>query len=478
MDSLTAARASFAVSLAFHIIFAALGVGLPVLLCAAEGLGLWKRDATWYALARRWSKATGILFVVGAVSGTTISFELGLLWPRFMNIASGVIGLAFALEGFTFFLEAIFLGIYLYGWDRISPLAHWLCTLPLVFSGAAGTWMVVSANAWMNAPAGFKLVNGRATDINPIAAIFNPATPIEPLHMLVAAYQVTGFGVAAVYAFALLQGRRGAYYRRGLTLSLLLGTVMAPIQAVVGDSAAQNVAQIQPVKLAAMEALFNTTTGAPLTIMGIPDMATQQVYLAVRIPKLLSFLAYRDVNSTVQGLNAFPRSDWPSYVLMVHWAFDLMVGIGGLMILTALISWFVYFRYVRRNQPVPLRIWLLRGLAIMGPLSFVALEAGWIVTEGGRQPWVIYNIMRVEDGVTTTPGLGITLFLFIGIYLLLAVTLIALLLRLGRDKNPFLPPFQQNAPKYVAQQDSRDTTSDADSSVDSSVDSGANTTAQ
>jgi cytochrome bd-type quinol oxidase subunit 1 len=163
---------------------------------------------------------------------------------------------------------------------------------------------------------------------------------------------------------------------------------------------------------------------------------------------------------------------------MVHWAFDLMVGIGGLMILTALISWFVYFRYVRRNQPVPLRIWLLRGLAIMGPLSFVALEAGWIVTEGGRQPWVIYNIMRVEDGVTTTPGLGITLFLFIGIYLLLAVTLIALLLRLGRDKNPFLPPFQQNAPKYVAQQDSRDTTSDADSSVDSSVDSGANTTAQ
>ncbi len=437
MDSLAAARASFAVSLAFHIVFAALGVGMPLLLCVAEGLGLFRRDAVWYALARRWSKAVGILFVIGAVSGTTISFELGLLWPRFMAIASGVIGLAFTLEGFTFFLEAIFLGIYLYGWDRLSPMVHWLATWPLVLSGAAGTWLVVSANAWMNAPAGFKLVNGKVTDINPIAAIFNPATPAEPIHMLIAAYQVTGFGIAAVYAVALLQGRRSAYYRRGLFLGLLLATISAPLQAIAGDSAAVMVAKNQPVKLAAMEALFHSTAGAPETLFGFVNVATGKVTFALQIPRLLSFLAYRNFSATVAGLDAFPRSDWPTFVPIVHWAFDIMVGLGGLMILLPLLCWLGYFRYYRHGRQVPLGRWLLRGLAIMGPLSFVAMEAGWVVTEMGRQPWIIYNVMLVQNGVTTVSGLGITFFLFAGIYVLLAGTLIGFLMRLANDRNPF-----------------------------------------
>jgi cytochrome d ubiquinol oxidase subunit I len=438
VDSLAAARASFAVSLAFHIVFAAFGVGIPVLLCAAEGLGLWRHDAVWYSLARRWSKAFGILFVIGAVSGTTISFELGLLWPRFMAIAGGVIGLAFSLEGFTFFFEAIFLGIYLYGWDRLGPLAHWLATLPLVVSGAAGTWMVVSANAWMNAPAGFRLVDGKAVDINPLAAIFNPATPAEPLHMLIAAYQVTGFAVASVYAFALLQGRRGAYYRRGLFLGLLLASITAPLQAIAGDSAAVTVAKTQPLKLAAMEALFHTTTGAPETLFGIVNVSSGNTTFAIQIPQLLSFLAYRNFNATVAGLDAFPRADWPSYVPMVHWAFDIMVGLGGLMILLPLACWFGYFRYYRRGKPVPFGRWLLRALAITGPLSIVAMECGWIVTELGRQPWIIYHVMLVKDGVTTVSGLGITFYLFTAIYVILAVTLIGLLLRLSNDWSPSL----------------------------------------
>ena len=435
MDSLAAARASFAVSLAFHIIFAAFGVGMPVLLCAAEGLGLWRHDPVWYQLARRWGKAVGILFVVGAVSGTTISFELGLLWPRFMAIASGVIGLAFTLEGFTFFLEAIFLGIYLYGWDRLTPMVHWLATLPLVLSGAAGTWLVVSANAWMNAPAGFKLVNGKLTDVNPLAAMFNPATPAEPIHMLIAAYQVTGFSVAAVYAVALLQGRRSVYYRRGLFLGLVLATITAPLQAIAGDSAAVMVAKNQPVKLAAMEALFHTTSGAPETIFGLVNVATEKVTFALQIPRLLSFLAYRNFNATVAGLDAFPHSDWPTFIPLVHWAFDIMVGLGGLMILLPLLCWLGYYRYYRRGRPVPQGRWLLRGLAIAGPLSIVAMEAGWVVTEMGRQPWIIYNVMLVKDGVTPVGGLGIFFFLFTGIYVLLAVTLIGFLRRLVNDRD-------------------------------------------
>lgn len=430
MDTLTAARAAFAVSLAFHIVFAALGVGLPILLCIAEGLGLRRRDATWYALARRWGKAAGILFVVGAVSGTTLSFELGLLWPRFMAIASSVIGLPFAIEGFTFFLEAIFIGIYLYGWDRLSPLVHWLTTLPLVVSGALGTWMVVTANAWMNAPAGFRLVNGHAVDVDPLAAMRNLATPAEQIHMMIAAIQVASFGVATLYVVALLRGQRGAYYRRGLLLPLLVGSIAAPLQAIAGDRSAVMVADTQPVKLAAMEGLFQTTIGAPLRILGFPDVATGQTRFAIEIPKLLSLLAYHDPNAKVQGLDAFPRSDWPSYVPMVHWAFDIMVGLGTLMIVVPAIFWFLY---LRRGHAIPENRWLLRALALLGPFAIIALECGWIVTEGGRQPWVINHVMLVRDGATTAPGVGVFFYLFLAIYLFLTVVLIGLLLRLARQ---------------------------------------------
>ncbi len=431
MSSEIAARATMGTSLAFHMIFAALGVGLPVLLCLAEGLGLHRRQAEWYALARRWSSAFGILFVIGAVSGTTLSFELGLLWPRFMGFASGIIGLPFALEGFAFFLEAIFLGLYLYGWDRLSPRVHWLCSIPLVVSGGASAWFVVTANSWMNTPTGYHAVNGKVTSVDPIAAMLNPSTPTETLHTILACYQVTGFAVAAVYAWALLHGGNTSYNRRGLTLGMLLGAVVAPVQAIVGDLSAEFVARAQPAKLAAMEVLFQTTKGAPLTILGIPDPATGKTRFAIQIPDLLSLLAYHDPHATVTGLDAFPRALWPNPIA-VHLAFDLMVGSGVLMILLPAWFWLLYWR---RGHVIPRDRLVLWASVATGVLGFIAMEAGWMVTELGRQPWIIYGVMLVRDGVTPVPGLGLTFFVFTTIYALLAVTLVGLLLRLGREKH-------------------------------------------
>ncbi|HZC04286.1 MAG TPA: cytochrome ubiquinol oxidase subunit I [Ktedonobacterales bacterium] len=432
MSNLIAARAAMASTLAFHIIFAALGVGLPVLLCVAEGLGLRNGDTIWYALARRWSQAFSILFIVGAVSGTAISFEMGLLWPRFMGFASAVIGLPFAIEGFAFFMEGIFLGLYLYGWDRLSPRAHWLCSIPVVIGGTASAFFVVTANAWMNAPTGYTASNGHVTSVNPLAAMFNPATPSETVHMILAAYQVSAFAVAAIYAVALLRGRRTVYHTRGLLLPMAFGTIVAPVQAYIGDLSAKMVAHTQPAKLAAMEGLFQTVAGAPLRILGIANPNTQQTSFGIEIPKLLSWLAYGDVNATVKGLDAFPRADWPN-TLLVHLAFDLMVGTGILMIVLPAWFWILYLRHGRtipRSRISELMLWTA---VLTGPLAFIALEAGWIVTEVGRQPWIIQGVMRVSAAVTPVPVAGLTILLvFLVIYLTLTVALITLLLRLAR----------------------------------------------
>lgn len=432
MSNLVAARIQMASSLAFHIVFAALGVGLPILLCVAEGLALRRHDTVWYALARKWGQAFGILFVIGAVSGTILSFELGLLWPRFMVVAGGVFGLPFALEGFAFFLEAIFLGLYLYGWDRLRPRTHWLTTILLAVSGTASAWFVVSANAWMNTPAGFRLVAGRPVDVNPIAAMLNPSTPTETVHTILSCYQVTAFAVASIYAWALLRGNRTRYNRRGLLLGMMLGMIVAPIQALVGDASARLVVDRQPAKLAAMEALFQTTRGAPVRVLGVALPQTQQVPFSIEILHLLSLLAYGDPNATVRGLDAFPRADWPN-VTMVHLAFDLMVGAGFLTILLPAAFWLLFWR---RGRHVPLSRWLLWLAVLTGPLTLIAMEAGWMVTEIGRQPWIIYHVMLVRDAVTPAPGVVVSLVVFTAMYVLLAMTLIWLLLRLARGKEP------------------------------------------
>jgi cytochrome d ubiquinol oxidase subunit I len=436
MPNLVAARVTMGTTLGFHIIFASLGVGMPVLLCAAEGLGLRTGDTVWYALARRWSQAFSILFVVGAVSGTALSFEFGLLWPRFMGFASGVIGLPFALEGFAFFTEGIFLGLYLYGWDRLSARAHWLCSVPIAVAGTASAFTVVTANAWMNSPAGFRASGGRVVSVDPLAAMFNPYTPTQTVHTILACYQVAAFAIAAVYAVAMLGGHRETYYMRGLLLPMVLGTIVAPVQALVGDVSARTVAQLQPAKLAAMEGLFLTTKGAPETVLGFADPATQQTYLAIRIPGLLSFLAHGSFNSTVTGLDAFPHALWPNTTI-VHWAFDLMVGTGILMILLPIWFWLLYLRHGRTIPHSRLMLWTA---VLTGPLAFIALEAGWMVTELGRQPWIIQGVMFTRNAVTPIPGAGFILFVvFVSVYLVLGATLVALLLRLSRQVKR-LPP--------------------------------------
>jgi cytochrome d ubiquinol oxidase subunit I len=428
LTTLQAARIQMAVSLAFHIVFASLGVGLPLMLLIAEYRANRTGDRVWMALTRRWAKAFGILFAVGAVSGTVLSFALGLFWPRLMGRWGAVIGLPFALEAFAFFIEAIFLGIYLYGWDRLSPWRHWLCGWPVAISGAASAWFVVTANAWLQSPVGFELsAGGRVVDVQPIRAMLNPSTPVMTTHMLIAAYMATGLGVASVYAVGMLKGRRDEYHRRGLAVGLVLGLVLVPVQIAVGDLAAKLVADRQPVKLAAMEGQWDTLAHAPLHIGGIPLPWREETILALEIPGGLSWLAYGRTDAVVTGLKVVPPADRPNVVL-VHLAFQLMVAIGfGLL---GLGGWALVAR-LRRGR-LPDGRWFLRAAVVAGPAAFVAIETGWIVTEVGRQPWIVQGVMRTSEAVTTRPGVGIQLALTIAVYVLLAFACAKLLLLLAR----------------------------------------------
>jgi cytochrome d ubiquinol oxidase subunit I len=427
VDNATLARATMGTSLGFHIVFAVLGVGMPLLMSVAEGLALWRRDEDWMVLARRWSKAFGILFAVGAVSGTVLSFELGLLWPRFMAFSGAIFGLPFTAEGFAFFVEAIFLGLYLYGWDRLSPVQHWLTSIPIALSGAASAVFVVMANAWMNSPAGFRLgPDGQLLRVDPLAAALNPSTATEDPHMLVSAYVVTGFLVAAVYAAGLLRGRDDVFHRRGLASGMAMAAVAIVLAGITGDSSARFVYGNQPAKFAAMEGLYRTQRGAPITLGGIPSDAQHRVLYGIQIPNGLSFLAAFDLNAEVRGLDSFPAADRPNPIL-VHLSFDTMVGLGSLIGLLAALFWVAAIR----RRAVPRARWLLLGLVAAGPASVAVMEAGWFVTEFGRQPWIVYGIMRTSQAATTAPGLALTFAIFVAIYAGLAVTTARLLLLLA-----------------------------------------------
>jgi cytochrome d ubiquinol oxidase subunit I len=432
MSNLLAARAQMGTSLAFHIIFSALGVGIPLLLCIVEGLALRTKNPVWMMLTRRWARAAAILFAIGAVSGTILSFELGLLWPTYTKFAGAVIGLPFMLEGFAFFTEAIFLGLYLYGWDRLSPRAHWLCSFPIWISGLASAWFIVSANSWMNTPAGFVIKHGKIVDINPLQAIFNPSTPYETVHMILACYVATGFAVASVYAFAFLRGKRDDYYRKGLMVGILMAVIATPLQMISGDFNARYLANYQPVKFAAMEGVFHTEQGAPLELGGLADPKTGQIHYAIEIPKGLSLLAYLNPNATIKGLDQVPHQDWPN-PLLVHSSFDGMVASGMFGLLVALLFWGLYWF---KKRTFPENRLLLGGIVLAGPLAFLAIELGWMVTELGRQPWVIYGYLRTKDAATTAPWLNVSFLTFSLIYILLSVALIWLLLQVAHRPLP------------------------------------------
>jgi cytochrome d ubiquinol oxidase subunit I len=410
-------------SLAFHIVFAAVGISLPVLMAISEALYLGTGRPVFLELAKRWSRGAAVLFAVGAVSGTVLSFELGLLWPRFMEKSGAIIGMPFSLEGFAFFTEAIFLGLFLMGWNRLPPLVHWFCGVLVALSGILSGIFVVTANAWMNTPAGFKIVDGKISDIDPIAAMLNPAASHEVVHMTLAAFVATGFAVAAIHAFFLLRDRRNTFHRNALGIALALACTSAPLQMVSGDFSARSVAKLQPAKLAAMEALYQTQTGAPLQLGGIPDDESRTTHYAITIPYGLSLLSTHDPNSNVVGLEQFPRNDWPN-VRLVHWSFDLMVLAGSaLFVLSIAVGWLAW-----RHRGVPDNKWILRALVAAGPLGFIAVEAGWAVTELGRQPWIIYGVMRTQEAVTPMSRIAIPFVIFTLIYIFLSVA-VALLLR-------------------------------------------------
>jgi cytochrome d ubiquinol oxidase subunit I len=422
MTDLFAARSQMGVSLAFHIIFAVVGIGMPALMVVAEHR--WRRtgDPVYLELAKRWSKGTAILFAVGAVSGTVISFELGLLWPEFMHQAGPIIGMPFSLEGFAFFTEAIFLGVYLYGWDRISARAHVWAGAIVAFSGALSGIFVVIANAWMNTPRGFTLVDGRFTNIDPIKAMMTPAAFPQTLHMTLAAYAATGFAVAGIHAFMLLRDPRNAFHRRALAVALVLGAPAALVQPISGDISARYIARQQPVKLAAMEAHFETMKGAPLHIGGIPSVSERRTNYAITIPHGLSLLAFHELNAEVKGLDAFPQDVWPN-VGVVHFAFDVMVGLGTFLALLSAVI--LIFRW--RKRDIVGHRWLLTAIAIAAPMGFICIEAGWTVTEVGRQPWVIYGILKTADAVTPMPGLIVPFLSFTVLYIFLGVIVAYLL---------------------------------------------------
>src|SRR5579862_9240421 len=419
-----------ALSFSVHIPLVCFGIAFPPLVMFTEWLYLRTGDQLYRSLARRWSRIMAALFAVGVVTGTILSFEMGLLWPEFTATFGSVFGLGFAIEGFSFFMEAIFIGIYVYGWDRLSPRLHFASGIPIAIAGFTGSLTVISVNGWMNHPGGFKLVDGKAVDVHPVTALFaNSYFWHELVHMYVAGYMVTGFLVAAVYAVARLRGRFGRYERTALAIPLTVAALASPVQVLVGDWAGRDVAREQPTKLAAFEGLAHTTKAAPLHLLGW--YSNGKIEDGIEIPKLLSFLAYHSTNATVQGLDAVPAQDRPP-VNPVRIAFQVMVGIGTLL---ALLS--VVFLVVRvRRRRLPESVWFYRGVAAAGPLSLVALIAGWVTTEVGRQPWVVYGVMRTSQAVTAAPGIPVGYGVLALVYLGLALAVAWILRRLARTPMP------------------------------------------
>lgn len=417
-------------SLAVHILFAITGIALPLLISAAELLGILRRDAVYTLMARRWTKAMLVLFAVGAVTGTVVAFQLSLLWPAFMAIAGKVISLPFAIEGFAFVVEAIFLGIYVYGWDRIAnPLLHWAASLPIILASAASGALITTVNAFMNSPAGFTLRDGQPEQVDPVAAMLNPTAVSELSHVLVTAYLATAIALAGMAAWKLLRGRveHRAYHLRALRLGMAVSAVAALLAVVTGDSSAKAVAQYQPEKLAAMEAQFETQRRAAEVIGGIVDPAHHTVHGAIQIPGLLSWLSFGNVNAEVRGLDSFAQASWPP--LAIHYAFDAMVGIGMLL---GAVTWGYWALYALRRRWAE-RPLVLAAVLMSLPLGYVAVELGWMVTELGRQPWILYHIMTVPQAFTTAPYVPQLFWLFVSIYAIVIAATFYVLVRYFRE---------------------------------------------
>ncbi len=425
-SNLEAARSQMAFTLGFHIILASIGVAFPALMLIANYRGLRKDDPDALRLARRWSKVVAVTFAVGAVTGTVLSFEFGLLWPAFTGRFGQVFGVLFAIEGICFFLEAIFIAIYIFGWKRLSPWTHFWTGVPVVITGLGGAFSVVAVNSWMNQPQGFSPATGNVTSVQPLKVIFNPAVPYEVPHMILAAYLVTGFLVASVYAVGMLRGRRDRIHRLGLLIPLTVACIATPIQFAVGDSAARAIAKDQPIKFAGIECVQNTHTHVTEYIYG--RCTSSGVKGGLGIPGFDSFLVGFSTDTKVTGLDTVPADDRPPANTMLHWAFDTMIGICTALI--ALGAWLLVAWW--RKRDIPKTPWFLRAVAVSGVSAVVALECGWIVTEVGRQPWVVYEVLRTKDAVTNASGVWITFVAILALYIALGVVLVVSLRAMSR----------------------------------------------
>jgi cytochrome bd ubiquinol oxidase subunit I len=448
-SNLLAARSQMGFTLGFHIVLACFGVAFPAMMLIAEWRGRKRNDEAALRLARNWSKAVAVLVAVGAVSGTVLSFEFGLLWPRFTGRFGDAFGVGFAIEGIFFFLEAIFIAIYIYGWDRLSPRAHMWSAVPIVISGVGGAFSVIAVNSWMNQPQGFTLDSaGNVTAVKPLEVLTNSAAGYEFLHMLLAAYMVTGFMIASVYAVGMLRGRRDRYHRLGFIIPFTVAAIATPIQLFAGDTAARAIANDQPAKFAAMECIYK---GGPDQTEYLGGRCVNgQVKGGIGIPGLDSFLVGFSKNTDVTGLNQIPKNDQPPAKTMLHLSFDTMVGIATLLFLLAV--WFAITWY--RKRDLPATKWFLRAAAVAGVATVVALECGWIVTEVGRQPWIVNGYMRTSQAVTPAQGIwwvfGLTMALYaaIGVITVLVLRGLSRRWREGKPEEgelPYSPP--PEAPK-------------------------------
>ena len=453
-DALLPSRIQMAFTLATHVLLVPLGVAFPTLTLMMEGIGLYRKDPVALKIARRWSVVMAVQFAVGAVTGTILSFEFGILWPRLMGRFGAALGLGFAIEGLAFFLEAIFIGIYLYGWRRLGPRTHFLLGLTLPPVGVLGAVSVLSANSFMNTPGGITLQAGRVVDVNPIAALFTPALGYEFWHFIVAIYMTAGFAVASVYAVAWLRGRRDHYQRLAFAVPFTIAAALTPVQLVIGDLSARALVQDQPAKFAAIEVTWTTRDHNPEVIGGFIDSAGQ-VHLGIAVPSLDSLLVGYSPSAVVRGLSSFAANARPSAVeaTIAHLAFDAMVGLGSAGALLA--AW--YFLTLIRRRRLPESVWFYRLAALAGVGCYLAVEVGWITTEVGRQPWIVYGLMRVSDAVTDAPAAFVWTMLatLVVVYALIAYFFVTLLVRLGarwRDEDapeegaPYGPRPQRLAP--------------------------------
>ncbi|MGY1994536.1 cytochrome ubiquinol oxidase subunit I [Mycolicibacterium fortuitum] len=441
------ARQQMAVSLGWHIVLASFGVAFPTIIYVMHRRGIVRNDPVALGLARRWAKVSAVLFAIGAVSGTVLSFEMGLLWPGLMGRFGDVLGLPFAFEGLSFFVEAIFLGIYLYGWDRMPPRRDLAMLIPMGISGVVGTFCVISVNAWMNHPAGFTIRDGHVVDVNPWAAMFNSGVWLQFLHMWVAAFMVVGLTVSGVYAFGLLRGRTDTHHKLGFTVPFAFASVAAVAQPFIGHVLGMRIHDTQPAKLAAFELAQTTEGPAPLRLGGV--LIDGEVRWALTIPRLGSLIARNSWDAPVPGLEDIPRSEWPP-VNITHLAFQSMVGIGTLLAAVAAVYWLARWR----GYDLLGNRWFLRVSVLTGPLAIVAVESGWIATEVGRQPWTVWQVLRTVDAASQSSGLWWSYITVLVVYLGMTVGAVVVLRSMAQRwrsgevdlPSPYGPPRTETVP--------------------------------